>query len=97
MVKCCHKERDTCFCPDCGVALQTKGATIDGLLAHLRSHTKSQATALENLKRDHDNATTDAWRLEPRLERRQRAMNKWQIWLDAVLALIAAAEDGGGT
>ncbi len=92
MVVCCEKERNTCFCPDCGAQLNTKAANLNGLIAHLRSHIKSQETGLENMKARR--ISNDESRLDEWLERRQRSINKWHSWLDAVLALVEESNGG---
>lgn len=86
MSTCCGEERKTPFCPICGTVLNSNHANIQGLLAHIRAHTKGQTATCEADEHDYPHNLTMN-------RRRRRALHKWQSWESAIVGLIENTDE----
>ena len=92
-MECCNRECATAFCPHCGTQVASAACGVDGLLRHLESQIKSQQTGIDNTQRRIEGrAGVGCQRARDILAKRKRAQNKWQMWHDAVTALVEKAE-----
>lgn len=92
-MKCCGKERDTYFCPDCGKRLRDEVGPR-GLLRYIRAQRRAQETRYKNLCID-VGLQTDTQEKARWIRRRDRALQcleRWQSWERFVREGIEAKE-----
>lgn len=83
---CCNRECLTPFCPHCG--RRSEDPLVE-LLAHVRDHQGSQATVLEEYRREFDQIREPRPRDERKLERLTALAAKWERWGKALEEAIA--------
>jgi hypothetical protein len=84
---CCGERRETRFCAECGQELinNRTDAALRSLLRHLRSQQTSQEGKMTALSR---HPPRDPRLRQRRVEKLQRAVDKWKSWADAVAACL---------
>ena len=89
---CCEEERITPFCPICGHELMLEGATLKGLLAHIRAANMSQ---LRNISDRESTAAQDQYmdRIQRSIDQSKRSLEKWTIWERELNKLLEGTGD----
>lgn len=90
-VKHCGEMRDTPFCPQCGSEL-TKLSPVVTLLKHLKVSRDSSASVLKKLQDRLVERGIETDKIAKKLSARQRVVDKWQGWIDAVVELQRLSE-----
>lgn len=91
-MKCCDKERDTLYCPDCGTAM---GSTkLWGLLKHCED-TIVRKKALLALRRTENNAA-QSQKLTQGIKRHEATVAKWSAWAEELRIVILASTSNEG-
>jgi hypothetical protein len=77
MAKCCGRERETAYCPDCGGKLTRQAPPLLALLAHVRKTAANHAKLAA--EREADAPAGDPW-----AQRKRSVADRWQAWADAL-------------
>ncbi len=89
MTVCCELERDTNYCPDCGVRL-FNSRYLD-LLAHIAANVSKAKGQLQVAERCLEKCPTESdseWWLK-QIQRRRKALAKWSDWEDFLKVEVA--------
>ena len=90
MTKCCGKDRDTMFCPECGSQLRD-AFSLCGLLRHC--HTTANAAEKGAATREHRDEGLSGDMARRYIKSGRRTAAKWRSWADQLERLLDA---GGG-
>ncbi len=85
-MNCCGREVKTPFCPHCGK--ECNSHPLSGLLVHVQGRVNHFRKATERWKKVvENNDKPDGYLIEKQrgfLEKNQRLLDRWQLWLDAL-------------